>query len=138
VNLDLLDTNTCVQYLRGRDTGLIQRMQSKRPDEIRLCSVVVAELYYGAYRGSLAYRAKNLASLALFLPTFVSLPFDDVAAAVFGQIRADVASRGVMLGPYDLQIAAIALVHGLTLVTHNTREFSNVPGLALDDWQSLP
>src|SRR3954470_23461153 len=127
----LLDTNACIQYLRNRDPALIARVQSHPPDEIRLCSVVQAKLYYGAYNNPPASQAANLLLLARFLPRFQSLPFDDAAAEVFGRVRADVASRGVMLGPYDLQIAAIALVHGLTLLTHNTREFSNVAGLAL-------
>lgn len=134
----LLDTNTCIQFLRNRDRALIARIQSQPPDEIRLCSVVQAELYYGAYKGPPAFQAANLALLARFLPRFQSLPFDDAAAEVFGRVRADVASRGVMLGPYDLQIAAIALVHGLTVVTHNTREFSQVAGLAIEDWQTTP
>ncbi len=138
MNPDLLDTNTCVQYLRGRDRNLIHRVQSRSSAEIRLCSIVVAELYYGAFHGSPAYTIKNLALLVIFLPRFVSLPFDDRAADVFGRLRADLARKGVMIGPYDLQIASIALVHGLTLVTHNTREFSHVAGLTLDDWQTSP
>ncbi len=76
--------------------------------------------------------------LAGFLPLFVSLPFNDVAAEVFGRIRADVTARGVTLGPYDLQIAAIALAESVTLVTHNTGEFSRVPGLQIEDWQTVP
>jgi len=79
-----------------------------------------------------------LALLASFLPLFASLPFDDVAAEIFGRIRADVTARGVTLGPYDLQIAAIAQAKELTLVTHNTREFVRVPGLEIEDWQTIP
>ena len=60
---------------------------------------------------------------------FVSLPFDDDAAQRYGRLRAELETRGVMIGPYDLQIAAIGLVPGLTLVTHNIDEFSRVPGL---------
>lgn len=138
MTLNLLDISTCVQYFRGRDRGLIRRIQATRADEIRLCSVVITELSYGADHGRPTFLANHLGLLARFLPIFESLPFDDRAAEASGRIRADVAFRGVMIGPYDLQIAAIALVHGLTLVTHNTREFSRIPGLALDDWQSSP
>lgn len=138
MTLYLLDTNVCIQYLRNRDQGLIGRVQARPPGEILLCSIVQAELYYGAYRSPPNYQAANFALLARFLPRFQSLPFDDAAADAFGRIRADVASRGVILGPYDLQIAAIALVRGLTLVTHNTREFGQVAGLTLDDWQTTP
>lgn len=134
----MLDTNVCIQALRSRDPALVARLRSHPPSEIRLCSVVIGELYYGAYKSPAAYQASNFAQLAKFVAPYASLPYDDNAAEIFGRVRADVASRDVMLGPYDLQIAAIALAHGLTLVTHNTREFSQVPGLALDDWQTVP
>jgi tRNA(fMet)-specific endonuclease VapC len=128
----LLDTNTCVAYLRNRNPLVVQRMQARRPDEIRLCSVVQAELYYGAYHSPKP--SANLALLARFLPQFLSLPFDDVAAEVYGRIRADLAAKGTPIGPNDLLIAAIAIANHCTLVTHNTMEFSRVTGLPLDDW----
>ena len=61
------------------------------------------------------------------------MPFDDAAAEICGRIRAALASAGTPIGPYDLQIASIALANNLTLVTHNTRGFSRVPGLLLED-----
>jgi tRNA(fMet)-specific endonuclease VapC len=134
----LLDTNVCVLYLRQRDPGLIQRIKMHRPDEIRLCSVVVAELDFGADRSPPQYQTANLALLANFLPLFVSVPFTDAAAELFGRIRADVTARGVTLGPYDLQIAAIAKAENLILITHNTRKFGRVPGLQLEDWRTIP
>jgi tRNA(fMet)-specific endonuclease VapC len=66
---------------------------------------------------------------------FISLAFDDVAAEEYGRIRAYLAGLGAPIGPNDLMIASIALGNGLTLVTHNTGEFSRVPGLNLEDWQ---
>jgi tRNA(fMet)-specific endonuclease VapC len=63
------------------------------------------------------------------------LPFDDAAAVVYGEIRAALAQAGTPIGPNDLQIAAIALANDLTLVTHNTREFTRVQGLKLADWE---
>ena len=70
-----------------------------------------------------------------FFANLPSLPFDDDAAEHFGDIRATLARQGKPIGPYDLQIAAIARAHGLIVVTHNTREFTRVPGLMLEDWQ---
>jgi tRNA(fMet)-specific endonuclease VapC len=64
-----------------------------------------------------------------------SLPFDDAAAEEYGQLRAYLANQGTPIGPNDTMIAAIALANGLTLVTHNTAEFSRVPGLMIKDWQ---
>ena len=134
----LPDTNACILYLRQSDPGLIQRIKMHRPDEIKLCSVVVGELYFGAFRSPPKYQAANLALLAQFLPLFASFPFEDTAAEIFGRIRADVVTRGMTLGPYDLQISAVALAENLTLVTHNTGEFSRVPGLRIEDWQTIP
>jgi tRNA(fMet)-specific endonuclease VapC len=94
--------------------------------------VAVAELHFGAYKSP--QPAKNFALRATFLPVFLSLPFDDQAAKVYGQIRADLEAKGTQIGPNDLMIAAIALSNDLTLVTHNMAEFGRVPGLKLVDW----
>jgi tRNA(fMet)-specific endonuclease VapC len=135
VTVYLLDTNTCIHYLRQRNPHVIRRMQARQRREIRLCSVVQAELYYGAYKSPAAYRPANLALLASFFSQFTNLPFDDAAADVFGRIRAHLESLGTPIGPYDLQIASIALVHKLTVVTHNVAEFGRVPGLTVEDWE---
>jgi tRNA(fMet)-specific endonuclease VapC len=96
--------------------------------------VVKAELFYGAMNSQ--NPAKTLALQEIFLNQFVSLPFDDRAAKIFGEIRAHLARLGTPIGPYDLQIAAIALANDVTLVTHNTREFSRVPHLRIEDWET--
>jgi tRNA(fMet)-specific endonuclease VapC len=79
--------------------------------------------------------AANRAKVDGFVSPYLSLPFDDAAASVHAQIRHHLETTGTPIGPYDLQIAAIALVHGSTLVTHNTKEFSRVPGLLFEDWE---
>ncbi|EDN69897.1 virulence-associated protein [Beggiatoa sp. PS] len=92
-----------------------------------------AELFYGAMKSH--NPAKTLAKQEVFLNQFVSLPFDDKAAKIFGEIRAYLTRIGKPIGPYDLQIAAIALAHNVILVTHNTREFSRIPDLQIEDWE---
>lgn len=129
----LLDTNVCISYLNKAESLVRTRMQMLKPSEILLCSVVEAELYFGVMKS--ATPSKNLSRLTPFLNQFVSLPFDNKAARKFGRIRADLAKAGTPIGPYDLQIAAIALVNRLILVTHNTREFSRIVGLPLEDWE---
>ena len=77
----------------------------------------------------------SLAKLDEFLAPYQSLPFDDRCAAAYGRIRARLAQLGSLIGPNDLLIAAIAVVHGAILVTHNVREFSRVEGLEYEDWE---
>ena len=71
-----------------------------------------------------------------FLGLFISLPFDDTAAEHYGQIRADLTTRGTPDGGNDLLIAAVALANDLTLVTHNTNEFMRIVGLKIEDWEA--
>ena len=129
----LLDTNTCVRYLNGQSPKILQKFQSVQPADIVLCSIVKAELFYGAMKS--AAPAKNLATQQTFMQQFQSLPFDDKAALIYGDIRAGLARKGTPIGPNDMLIAAIALANNLTLVTHNTGEFSRVNGLRLEDWE---
>jgi tRNA(fMet)-specific endonuclease VapC len=132
----LLDTNAWIAYLRQNDPALIQRVQQHQPTDIHLCSVVLGELWYGAIRSGPRHQAANFGLLARLRQQFASLPFGDQAAEEYGCIRAHLAGLGKPIGPNDLMIAAITLANSVTLVTHNTAEFSRVPGLMLEDWQT--
>ena len=129
----LLDTNVCIKYLNGKAPKVRLRLQSHRPEEIRVCSIVKGELFAGARKSTNPVR--TLARQQAFLAVFASLPFDDAAADAYGRIRAHLESVGTPMGPHDTQIAAIALASGCTLVTDNTREFSGVPGLPIENWE---
>ena len=115
---------------------MIARIRTTPASEVGLCSVVKAELYHGAYRSQQVQ--SNLIKVENFVRPYLSLPLDDDAAREYGRIRADLETRGLIIGPYDLQVAAIALAHGLTVVTHNVTEFSRVTGLKWEDWQAIP
>jgi tRNA(fMet)-specific endonuclease VapC len=110
-------------------------LAAQQPENIYLCTVVQMELVYGAYRS--ANPERNLAILERFFRQFSSLPLDERAAKVTGQIRAQLAALGTPIGPYDVQIAAIALVNNLILVTHNIGEFGRVNGLQIEDWEEV-
>jgi tRNA(fMet)-specific endonuclease VapC len=129
----LLDTNVCIVYLKGRNSNLKQKLEVVTTSDVAVCSVVKAELFYGAMKS--ANPERNTALQREFLDQFVSLTFDDVAAQAFGNIRAELEARGTPIGAYDLQIAAIALANDLTLITHNTREFNRVDSLQIEDWE---
>jgi len=129
----LLDTNVCVMYLNGRSDLVRDRILSTPTQDMVVCSVVKTELFYGAMKSNNPTR--TLERQQQFLERFVSLPFGDNAAILFGQIRVRLANAGTPIGAEDLQIAAISLANSLTLVTHNTREFEHVDGLQIEDWE---
>ena len=127
----LLDTNAWIHYLKHADSPVSARLRRTPAREVAVCSVVWAELLHGARKYE--KRDERVARIERTLAPFRSLPFDDAAARRYAEIRDTLETRGQTIGPNDLFIAAIALTHGLTLVTNN-REFSRVPGLSIEDW----
>ena len=123
----MLDSDICIYLLAGRDAEKRANIMARQPDEQMLLSaLVVAELRFGVAKSQ--WHKVNEALLNKFLLDFHVQPFDAAAAAFYGNLRA------VPIGPLDNLIAAHAVSLGATLVTHNTREFSRVPGLQLADW----
>jgi tRNA(fMet)-specific endonuclease VapC len=121
-------------YLNGRSPAVRTRLLAIPFEEMAVCSIVKAEMFYGAMRSNNPPR--TLERQKSFLDQFASLPFSDETAVIFGRIRAHLVSIGTPIGAYDLQIAAIALANDLTLVTHNTGEFERVEGLQIEDWEA--
>ncbi len=130
----LLDTNACIRVLNDSSPRLIERLRQRRPSELRLCSVVKAELLFGARKSS--DPARNQRVLRRFFAPLVSLPLDDASAEAYGAIRFELERSGLPIGANDLLIAATAVAHGAVLVSHNVREFARVPGLSLEDWEN--
>ena len=128
----LIDTNACIRFLNRTSPLLVRQMQESHPSQIYLSSIVKAELVFGAYRSTRT--ADNLRLLNRFFEPLVSIPFDERCLDYYGRIRSDLERSGTPIGPNDLLIAATALAHSLTLVTHDQKEFSRVPGLELVDW----
>ena len=117
---------------------IIRRHTSSRLDFLpisrhKLRDVVKADLYYGAFKS--ARCEANLALLESLFSGFDSFSFDGEAARIFGKLRADLARKGTPIGPYDSQIAAIALANNCALVSHNTDEFSRIAVLKLEGWE---
>lgn len=122
----LLDTNMCIRYINGRSEAIRTKLPTIPASEIVVCSVVRAELEFGVAKSQT--QEASAAKLQRFLKPYATLPFDDAAAKKFGQLRATLEKAGTPIGPYDMQIAAIALVHDLTVVTHNVHEFERIEG----------
>jgi tRNA(fMet)-specific endonuclease VapC len=128
----LLDTNICVAYLNGGDARVRDQLLALSPSDVCLCSVVKAELLYGARKSRRVN--ENLARLIEMFATMESLPFDDNAAEHYGLLRAHLESAGTLIGANDMLIAATAIAAGVTLVTRNQREFLRVVGLSVEIW----
>ncbi|WP_157018261.1 type II toxin-antitoxin system VapC family toxin [Mesorhizobium xinjiangense] len=126
----LLDSNSVIAVLKGH-LGLLSRMRAHRPREFAISSIVAHELYYGAYKSQRVQ--ENLARIDSLL--FEILPFDGEDARCASEIRADLAAAGTPIGPYDILIAGQALSRGLTLITHNMREFQRIRSLRIEDWE---
>jgi tRNA(fMet)-specific endonuclease VapC len=128
--LKLLDSNTVIHYLQGREP-LVSRLHAASPQEIQVPSVVAYELAYGTLKSGTARRRVVMEKL---LHAFAQAPFDAAAALEAARIRVDLDSRGLRIGPLELMIAATATSTGAILITNNTKEFSRVAGLRLEDW----
>jgi tRNA(fMet)-specific endonuclease VapC len=127
----LLDTNACIHFLNGTSDRLVQRILDAGPEKAAVSSITLAELHFGAARSARA--GANLERVEAFADELASYPFDDDCAARFGRIKAQMLSAGRPSPDFDLAIAAVALTHGLTVVTAD-RHFAEVPGLASADW----
>jgi tRNA(fMet)-specific endonuclease VapC len=127
----LLDTDTCSFHLK-QPSGLIHRF-IQHSGGLFLPTIALAELYAWAYRR--ANPAKLLHEIATdLLPDVTVLAFDSTCAEQFGKVRGALLRQGIQIPIPDLMIASVALVHNLTLVTHNTADYQIIPGLRLDDW----
>lgn len=129
----LLDTNTCIRFVNGRAPQIRERMGTVSDSDIAISTVTKGEMYAGSAKSQTPQRSR--ARQDAFFVRFASLPFDEAAADEFGRIRAHLELAGTPIGPYDMQIAAIAIVNNLILVTHNTKEFGRVSGLEIEDWE---
>ena len=127
----LLDTNICIYIINTKPPAVLERFRQYRMGDIGLCSVVAAELAFGVAKSD---SARNRQALEMFLAPLIILPFDTAAAWVYGDLRADLERRGTPIGSLDTMIAAHALSQQALLISNNTREFSKVPDLQLDNW----
>jgi tRNA(fMet)-specific endonuclease VapC len=128
----MLDTNICIELIRGRAELVMLRMKKFAPDAVSISSITLAELQYGVAKSSDPTRHGAL--LANFLAPIAILPFDGLGAEAYGKVRGDLDRAGKPIGPLDTLIASHALALGLTLVTNNEREFRRVSGLKVENW----
>jgi tRNA(fMet)-specific endonuclease VapC len=128
----LLDTNAAIALLRDGASKPARRIRREEPRDVAISAIVTHELFYGAFKSRRV--TQNVAAVDAL--QFEVIEFDKEDARQAGEIRASLAARGSAIGPFDVLIAGQALARNLILVTHNTGEFSRVPGLEIEDWDA--
>lgn len=128
----LLDTNIIIHFLKNADSPVREKFIETPLDNLYVCSIVKAELFYGSERSNNPVKSRLVQEQ--FLDHLVSKDFDDEAANHYAVIRANLEKKGTPIGGNDLMIASIALAHNLTLVSANTREFTRVDSLKIENW----
>ncbi len=127
----LLDTDTCIYWLRNRQS-VRERVRERGWNQISICVITVAELYYGAYNSNRV--TENLARAEFFIQNLPVLPLNDTALRRFGELKAELRRIGQPIADFDLLIASVALAESYILVTKNTRHYDRIPELQLENW----
>jgi tRNA(fMet)-specific endonuclease VapC len=128
----LLDTNICVLLIRQKSPQVLAKLTGHLITDIAISAITVAELQYGVDKSS--QPARNQQALDQFLLPLTIIAFDEQDAITYGQIRANLETKGMPIGALDTLIAAQAVRYNLILVTNNVHEFARVPGLVIEDW----
>lgn len=127
----LLDTNICIYWLKGNEL-IEQKILSVGIDNIAISFINISELYYGAYKSQRV--EANLAMIRQLTDQMTIIESDEAISETFGNMKAALESAGKIIDDADLFVAACAQVHGLTLITNNTKHFKRIKGLKLDNW----
>ena len=127
-----LDSNICIYFLKGIHPELKQRILSENPNNIKIPSIIKAELLHGAEKSQ--RREENLKIITNFLFPFEIIGFNDAESIEYSKIRSDLEKRGEVIGPNDIIVAATVKANNGILVTNNMKEFERVKNLRLEDW----
>lgn len=130
----ILDTNVCIDVLRGRET-VVDRLIQCPPEDCFISVITEFELFQGADRAPAAHRKQERAKVSQFVAPLQILPFDSECARIAARLNADLLNCGTPISITDVFIAATGLRHKLTVVTNNTKDFRRIPCLTLEDWR---
>ncbi len=128
----LLDTNIVSYWMRG-DEKLINKIKNHKPSELSICTVTLAEIYYGIEKSPVKKKERRhkIERISSQLEIY---PFDELAARKYSIIRSQLEKDGSVISERDLQIASIAMANKLIVVTHNIKEFDRIVKLEVEDW----
>jgi tRNA(fMet)-specific endonuclease VapC len=127
----MLDTNIVIYVIKRRPVEILAVFNA-HAGQMCISSITLAELLHGVEKSSMI--TKNLRKVEDFVSRLEVLPYENIAASHYGDIRANLEKKGTIIGVNDLHIAAHARSEGFILVSNNVREFERVEGLRLKNW----
>jgi len=127
-----LDTNICIYFLKGVHPQIRTRLLNLGPEDVKIPSIVMAELFYGAAKSE--RKQENRDRISQFLEPLEIVPFDEASALCYADIRSQTERKGTPVGPNDLVIAATVISQDGILITNNLREFQRISQLAIENW----
>jgi tRNA(fMet)-specific endonuclease VapC len=127
----LLDTDTCIYWIKDINS-VRNKVREIGWQQICICNITIAELYFGAYNSQRV--AENLTRAEDFIQNINVISLDDNALKQFGEVKAELRRRGQPITDFDLLIASVALTRNYILVTNNTRHYSRISNLKLENW----
>ncbi len=130
----MFDTNACIQHLDNPACSVGLKMIEHWRDDFAVPTVTEFELQYGDLRSNRP--SEELSKVREFLLRFERVPFGSHESHLAADLRVELERQGQVIGPFDLQIAATAIIRKATLITHNVKEFSRVPHLQWEDWEA--
>lgn len=128
----LLDTNICIYIIKKKPESVIKRFEKLKPGSVAISTITLSELYYGVSKSSKP--DENMIAFQEFISPLEVLDYTSVDALVYGKIRNSLEKKGSLIGAMDLLIASIAKSQDLILVTNNTKEFSRISDLKIENW----
>ncbi len=128
----MLDSDVCIDVLRGQSLSIRARLERMRPEEVAVSSIVAGELWTGVSKSTQPDRSRS--AINAFLAYVSVLDWPAEAAPSYGKLRAQLESSGRSIGAMDLLIAAHAIHESAVLVTRNLAEFRRVSGLKIETW----
>lgn len=127
-----LDSNICIYFLKGHYPKIKDQLKSINPNNIKIPSIVKAELLYGAEKSN--KKTSNVDKISTFLEPFEIVPFNNESAVIYSRIRSSSELKGNVIGPNDYIIASIVMSNNGILVTNNEKEFKMIKNLKIENW----
>lgn len=130
----LFDTNICIYLINQKHDYLKDKIESVGLEEIAISTITIAELEFGIAKSATPYKERNRIALFEFLTPFTFLPFEQIDAYEYAQIRNVLQKKGEITGNMDMLIGSQAISNNLTLITNNVKEFERIDGIKIENW----